>query len=497
MKKTARTGVTGGRRFPLYAKMLSCLLLNILLAAVVVVWLLRTHFGVDTNWLLSDTARARLQAMSTVLAAELRENPRDQWDEIVRRTGEAHGVRLGLFEMTGRQVAGDELVLAPAVAERLQSPRLPGAPPGRRRLAAGEMEPVPPHARPPPPEASRSGEPVYPKEAFRTRNPGGYWFVVRLSPPGRPPLIAVGMAERLGQTGLLFDPKPWLWSAGALLGFSFLLWFPLARSLTRSISQMTHATEEIACGRFEARVDARRRDELGRLGAAINEMTLRLNGYVAGQKRFLGDVAHELCSPLARMEVALGVLENRIPEEGERLEDVREELREMRTLVDELLAFSRRGLQASRPAVERVALVPLVNAAVQREAPGAPVQIDIPAGLAVMGVPALLQRALGNLLRNAVQHGGEESPIEVKGDAHNGTVRLIVADRGPGVPAEALAQLFDPFFRVDSSRSRETGGVGLGLAIVKSCVEECGGEVVARNREGGGFAVEMRLPGGR
>ena len=95
---------------------------------------------------------------------------------------------------------------------------------------------------------------------------------------------------------------------------SVLFWLPLVRGITHSISQITRATEQIAAGRFDARVATGRRDELGRLGEAINQMATRLSGFVTGQRRFMGDIAHELCSPIARIQMALGILEHRADE---------------------------------------------------------------------------------------------------------------------------------------------------------------------------------------
>jgi two-component system sensor histidine kinase CpxA len=494
----------GRTPFPLYGKILLCLLLNLLLVAVVAGWLLRAHFGVDQNWLLNEAARGRLQAMSLVLLNELRQLPTDDWDAVVDRTGETHRVQLALFDPSGRQVAGADLLLPDNVTQRIQRPRPATSPAARQRqLRRGEdglreFGPSPPRGRSPedqPLEANETPwESSFPKEAFRTQDPRQYWFLVRLPYPNRPPLFVVGTTKALGETGLLFNPAPWLWAAAGLVGFSVLLWFPLARSVTGSISHMTRATEEIALGRFQTRVDDTRRDELGRLGSAINQMTLRLQGFVDGQKRFMGDAAHELCSPLARMEVGLAILGQRVPPgERERLEDVGEEVREMRALVNELLAFSRAGLQtASAPRVP-VALEPLVREVVEREGAALPVTVQFPPNLKVLAVPALLQRAVANILRNAARHAGANSPIAITATLDNDTVSLMIADQGPGVIPEALPRLFDPFFRVDSSRDRETGGVGLGLAIVKSCVETCGGKVLARNHPAGGFVVELRL----
>ena len=111
----------------------------------------------------------------------------------------------------------------------------------------------------------------------------------------------------------------------------------------------------------------------------------------------------------------------------------------------------------------------------------------------MLAVPHLLGRALANLVRNAVRYAADRGPIEISARSAGDGVVISVADHGPGVAQEFLPRLFDPFFRADPSRTRETGGVGLGLAIVKSCAESCGGHVAAENRETGGLVVTLFL----
>src|SRR6202000_411277 len=121
------------------------------------------------------------------------------------------------------------------------------------------------------------------------------------------------------------------------------------RGITRSISRMTRATEKIAEGNFDVRTQVRRQDELGFLSEAINRMAERLPGVVSGQKRFLGDIAHELCSPIARIQVALGILEQRADEKQKAyLQDLREEVEQMSGLVNELLSFTKASMGSAR-----------------------------------------------------------------------------------------------------------------------------------------------------
>jgi len=149
---------------------------------------------------------------------------------------------------------------------------------------------------------------------LHTSHPGRYWVGSRIrvsASEKSAPAVLLAMSDSISGGGLFFDVTPWAVVGCGVVLISALFWFLVARGITRSISQMTHATEEIAAGRFEVRVPAERRDELGRLGQGINRMASRLSGFVTGQRRFLGDIAHELCSPIARMGVAVGILEQR------------------------------------------------------------------------------------------------------------------------------------------------------------------------------------------
>lgn len=352
-----------------------------------------------------------------------------------------------------------------------------------------------------------------------TTSPNLYWVLIRMpvvDPRSQPPLPTTLLmrTDSLRGGGLLFDYRPWLIGAGAVLVGSLLLWFPLVRGMTRALREMTGAAEAIAQGRFETHVHAARSDELGRLGSALNHMSARLREFFTGQKRFLGDIAHELCSPLARMEMALSILEQRADEkQRDYVADVRDELRHMSSLVNELLSFSKAGVGGKNVELKPVLLAELTGRVVARESKEyGGVIVDVPGSLGVMAEPDLLSRALGNVIRNAlryaspvhsgvgysyrptVQHDGRPAgPITVSARERDDRVSILVTDSGPGVPEDALHRLFDPFFRPETARTRETGGTGLGLAIVKSCIEACGGTVEVRNVQPSGLQVEFNV----
>jgi two-component system sensor histidine kinase CpxA len=230
------------------------------------------------------------------------------------------------------------------------------------------------------------------------------------------------------------------------------------------------------------------------LGEAINAMAIRLKGLVTGQKRFLGDTAHELCSPIARIQLHLGILEESAhPQDKQRIEELREEIQQMSALVNELLQFSKASLEPATVKLQPVRVKTAAEQAVKREmVAGSQINIEVAEDIGVLAEPELLARAIGNLVRNAVRHAGSCGPITISAERSDDLVRVHIRDCGPGVPDESVPQLFDPFYRPEVARDRESGGVGLGLAIVKTCIESCHGMVSCRNLKPG-FEVTLEL----
>jgi two-component system sensor histidine kinase CpxA len=276
-----------------------------------------------------------------------------------------------------------------------------------------------------------------------------------------------------------------------LLGIAF--WAPFAWGITRYLRRLTAVADSIASGRFHVTIPRRRNDELGNLGRTLESMAARLDHLVSGQKRFLGDAAHELCAPLARIRTGLGILDAKLSgNTSASLASIEADTAELAALVNEILAFSRSG---TRPAsLHPVVLETLIRDVIAREAPDIEIATSIPPGLTLTTDPVLLGRAIGNLLRNAAAHAGPNAKVTIHAAACEESISITVADNGPGVPAAELPRIFEPFHRLDPSRSRDTGGSGLGLAIVRTAIETCGGETFASLPAGGGLAVTLRLP---
>jgi len=460
----------------------------------------------------------RLERVAGAISQEIRGATRVERTAILRRYSDTYKVEFLLYAGTGDALAGDARQLPPEVVKYLTGPvgfpppppsgqgmgdRAPGPPPvGDER---GGMPPGPDRRDGLPPGGDRRlrmlppAPQVQPTFSLRTTNPTRYWAGVRLpvfEPDRRRPELAtlVAVSDSISGHGLFFDVTPWLFVIAVVLGLSILLWLPFVRGLTGSIRHMTAATEQIAEERFDVRVDARRGDELGRLGAAINHLASRLAGFVGGQKRFLGDISHELNSPLARLQVELSLLEERLgAEHQEHVADAQEEVALMSQLVGELLAFAKAGMRTRELALVPVPLLPLAEKVRAREAQQSDVRIEVPGSILAVAQPELLSRALANVLRNAVRYAGGAGPILLSARSQDKQVVVTVSDQGPGVPPETIPRLFDPLYRVEADRARSTGGSGLGLAIVKTCVEACRGSVSARNLSPSGFEVTIVL----
>jgi two-component system sensor histidine kinase CpxA len=468
-------------RLPLPAKILLWFFLNLALLAGLIALFVSVQFRLDSNWVFATSARDRVDAMRALVADELDTTPPDEWEQVLDRFEDAYHVRFSLFDEDGN--------------------RLIGAPEDLPAEVRAKMTPHPHPALSPSAQHARHWGGTPPRSFLRTANPTRYWLLAGLwldNPQAggamRVNLLAEDSSARMG--GLLVDVDRWLEIGAAAIFLSVLFWWPLLRGMTRAIRQMTHATREIAEGRFDARVTTRRHDELGSLANAINGMAARLDGLINGQRRFLGDVAHELCAPLAKLQIALGIIEQRGDEKQQTYaRSASEKAAQIAELVNQLLAFSRASFGAAAVHITPVSLAEAAAQAIYREsAPEADMRLDVPEDLAAAADAELLIRALANLLRNALRYGPPGGAISVHGAGTGTEVTISVGDNGPGVPEPELEKIFDPFYRVDAARTRETGGIGLGLTIVKTCVESCGGSVSARNRAPHGLEVTIHLP---
>lgn len=286
----------------------------------------------------------------------------------------------------------------------------------------------------------------------------------------------------------------------ATLGGSVLTALLLALYVAKPIRGLRQAFDAAAAGDLDRRVAAEignRKDELADLGRDFDRMAARLQASMAGQRRLLHDVSHELRSPLARVQAAVGLLRNEPGMLIPMTERIEHEVARIDHLVGDLLTLSRLEsgeLTAERQDVELHDLIAGVVHDVQFEAQATGTQVTWSGAVraTVYGAPQLLHSALENVVRNALKHaGGAPILIETSLEAESRRFRLQVLDRGSGLAPEELERLFTPFFRGSAAVGK---GYGLGLAIARRSVEAHGGTIRAANRPQGGLCVEIILP---
>lgn len=263
------------------------------------------------------------------------------------------------------------------------------------------------------------------------------------------------------------------------------------RRLLRPLRALGDGVARLGGGELGVRLPRTTRDEFGQLTDGFNDMAARVRDMVVARERLLVDVSHELRSPLARMKVALALL----PDDRHRAR-LADDVTEMERLVAELLELERlrtpRGIAATRGD-----LIPIVREVADRYLgvhPG--VRVAAPEGVAAAEVDgAKVRMVLRNLLDNAVKHAVPDSaPITVSVHRADDAVVVRVADDGHGVPAGEAARLFEPFYRADRSRSKDTGGYGLGLSICQRVMEAHAGTIVVEAWTGRGATFVLRFP---
>lgn len=340
--------------------------------------------------------------------------------------------------------------------------------------------------------------------------------VVRSEPPRMPPFWRFPPpppggpgSSALPPAGLPPPPKPPLHRALFFLVAIFLvvggvICYLLAWRITAPVRRLRQVVQQLAEGDLTARSGigiGLRGDEVADLGRDFDRMADRIEALLLSQKQLVRDISHELRSPLARLQVALGLARrhaspqseqalNRIEREGERLNE----------LIGELLTLSLLENCVAPADVEEFDLSAMLvevsqDAVFEVSEGGRQVSLEVPAGLTMTGNRELLRRAVENVLRNAVRYTAEASAVELQAVMDGVDTALIrVRDRGPGVPDALLTAIFQPFCRVGEARDRLSGGAGIGLAITARAVALHGGTAVARNYPHGGLEVEIRLP---
>lgn len=274
--------------------------------------------------------------------------------------------------------------------------------------------------------------------------------------------------------------------------------FVLISFLKNVIGHFTSVIHRLAAGELSARISpdmADRKDELGLLARAFNDMAEARERESARERELLSAVSHELRSPLTRLSVSVELL-RREKVSPELLDRLSLEAERMDALIASILEYSRMETHKPFCPVDVAALVRETAEDVRFEGSmrGCLVEADLPDSLFLEGDDDMLRHAVENVLRNALRYTPDDGRMSVRLETGRESCRIVVEDGGPGVPEEALTQIFRPFFRVDASRQRSSGGTGMGLAIVQRAVIAHHGRIWAENRAEGGLRVGMELP---
>jgi signal transduction histidine kinase len=482
------------------------LALRIYLAVVAVLLL----FALATGWLAQRNLERELQHHQARSAnqersaawAELLENslPPATASEMAQREALLDWAQRLRMPMALDNVKGQRIATSPLLSERLERwPDLaqrvqqttlsdgrvlhvlrPGP-----RLVPGFMGPRPPGDMPPPGE--RLGPHGGPHGGLDRDRPQTDL------PPREDPLLAP-------LSGFL--PSAWVVGVPAFLTMLVAVFaavavaaWPVAARLTRRLQALTQGVERFGEGQLGHRVEVEGQDEVADLARSFNQAAQRIEELITSHRSLLANASHELRSPLARMKMALSMLDDMPPDRARALkQEINKDIKELDELVEEVLLASRLD---ARPDIDRqpVDLLGLLIEEAQRT--GAEVHVDSQAtDLKYQGDERLLRRAVRNLLENARRYGhADGAPAQV--NAHLQItprhVAFVVEDRGPGVPVEQRDRIFEPFYRLPG-HAEHAGGVGLGLSLVRQIARRHGGDVRCETREGGGSRFVISVP---
>lgn len=316
--------------------------------------------------------------------------------------------------------------------------------------------------------------------------------------PGRPP-----PRHDDGRIELMRPVIPFLPPLGPILvGSVVSLFFAalLAWYFSRPIRSLRAAFDAVSSGRLDTRVGeamAGRRDELADLGRDFDRMADRLQHLLESQRRLLHDVSHEMRSPLARLQAAVGLMRQQPGRVEEFMDRVERDTRRMDRLVGELLTLARIDAGSVPRPTELVDVAVLLadivdDASVEAAAVPCRLELSLTDSPHLRGNPELLRRAFENVVRNAIAHSPADSVVRIGMSVAGGSLRVTVSDAGPGVPDAMLNDIFRPFFRPEAAGS--AAGFGLGLAITRSVAEFHSGSVQAVNLPEGGFLIVLVFP---
>lgn len=329
----------------------------------------------------------------------------------------------------------------------------------------------------------------------RSPGPFPWWdrYMVRLKVKGRPAgvlRIAFNPFQSSMRTRILPTTLAGIGLVGLVTVPPLVIWVLLP------LRRMVKVAHRLGAGDLETPIKVNRKDEFGDLQRAFEGMRTRLQEMLASRERLMWDISHELRGPLSRMTVALSLLRAQHGEDPY-VASLERDVKAMDELVGEVLTLARgrnpQALEREPGDLAAIARGLLEERQVVLDGRALTVETRLEAAPAAVDL-RLIRRAMGNLLDNAIKYTPDPGTVRVVTGTEDGLAVFRVEDSGPGIAAGDLPRIFDPFYRPDTSRSRETGGTGLGLAIARAIVESHGGEVSLSSGEG--TVARLVVPGG-
>lgn len=434
----------------LFWKLFFALWLSIMTFAVVVSWINQTVIRINTIEEPAAAYEDNLKRFNTRLARDLREGGERRVKRTLNRLPGGLKNHVFVLDVTGKELLGRDRVLNKQKKTRT-------------KITTSQL-------------TDADGQ-VYTLVSTGRRPPRA------LLAPG-----PTGVGMRLGVAAII----------------SALVSLLLARYLAAPLGHLSRASRQFATGDLSVRVGAgldRRQDEFGQLARDMDEMAGRLEQLQRANQRLLRDVSHELRSPLARLRVALEIARNKdrstVAEELNRIELESERLEQ---LVDEVLSLLRESSGPVELKLSRFDLSDLLEDLVETvnyeiSEGGEPIVLELQVPMQLDADRELIWRVFENLLRNALIHSGDAGGIRVHAQpVYGDKIKVSVSDAGPGIDEAQIKNIFEPFFRLDEARNRNSGGHGLGLAIAASAVRRHDGRITASNRNDGGLEVTVVLP---
>ena len=353
--------------------------------------------------------------------------------------------------------------------------------------------------RPVPPTVKQLAEELRGRQRRAVRNAPGEHMLAHRVYRGEQGLLRAVFVFPPPRHGLLKALGSMLWLRIAIaVVVSGLICFLLSRLMTNRLKALQLASRRLANGELDTRLQVRDQggDETDELARDFNTMAQQLQERIQAQKRLLGDVSHELRSPLARLRIALALAQEDSTKSAEYLQRIEQEAERLEELIGQLLATQAGDILLDT----HIDLVPLLqhlceDANFEGEAQGKEVIFTAHSEQAIVASSGdLLHKSFENILRNAVNHTRDNSRVDVTLERRDNSYCIGIEDRGPGVPAAELDRIFEAFYRVDTARTRDSGGYGLGLAIARRAILRHGGQLEAENT-GSGLRVTVTLPG--